>query len=186
MSTINRLLDLLGIRLPIIQAPMAGISSPAMAAAVAEAGGLGSLGVGAAGTDGARKMIRAVRERWTGPLNVNVFAHLPPVADAAVQAGWIERFRRVFEALDASPPAQLSETYKSFLEDDAMLAMLLEERPSVVSFHFGLPPERTIRQLKAAGIALLATATNITEARSVEAAGLDAVVAQGREAGGHR
>ena len=162
----NFLLDRLGIRLPIVQAPMAGISSPAMAAAVSEAGALGSLGVGATDAEGARTMIRAVRERSAGPLNVNLFTHRPAVADAAVEAAWIERLRPDFEALGATPPTTLHEIYESFVEDDAMLAMLIEERPSVVSFHFGLPRPATIAALREAGITLLASAT-----RSIPAIG---------------
>ncbi len=180
------LLDLLGIRLPIIQAPMAGISSPAMAAAVTEAGGLGSLGVGATDAAGARAMIAAVREQSAGPLNVNLFCHRPAIANPSVEAAWIERLRPEFEALGATPPAALSEIYRSFAEVDAMLAMLLEERPSVVSFHFGLPSEAAIRALRDAGIVLLASATNVAEARTVAASGVHAIVAQGWEAGGHR
>ena len=182
----NFLLDRLGIRLPIVQAPMAGISSPAMAAAVSEAGALGSLGVGATDAEGARTMIRAVRERSAGPLNVNLFTHRPATADAAVEAAWIERLRPAFEALGATPPAAIREIYKSFVEDEAMLAMLIEERPSVVSFHFGLPRPATIAALREAGITLLASATSLAEARRVAAAGIDAIVAQGWEAGGHR
>ena len=186
MTRSHHLLDLLGIRLPIIQAPMAGVSSPAMAAAVTQAGALGSLGVGASNAAGARAMIAAVREQSTGPFNVNVFCHRPAVANAVVEAAWIERFRPEFEALGATPPAALSEIYRSFVEDDAMLAMLLEERPSVVSFHFGLPGEAAIRALRDAGIVLFASATSLSEARAVAAAGVHAVVAQGWEAGGHR
>jgi nitronate monooxygenase len=179
-------LDLIGIGLPIIQAPMAGISSPAMAAAVSEAGALGSIGVGATDAAGARAMIAAVRERTAGPLNVNLFCHRPAVADAAVEAAWIERLRPDFEALGATPPAALTEIYRSFVEDEAMLAMLVEERPRVVSFHFGLPGDAAIRALRDAGIILLASVTSLAEARAVEAAGVHAIVAQGWEAGGHR
>ncbi len=186
MTHSHPLLDQLGIRLPIIQAPMAGISSPAMAAAVTEAGGLGSVGVGATNAAGARAMIAAVRERSAGALNVNLFCHRPAIADHAVEAAWIERLRPEFEALGAPSPAALGEIYRSFIEDDAMLAMLLEERPSVVSFHFGLPGEEAIRALRDAGIILLASATNVAEARAVTVGGVHAIVAQGWEAGGHR
>src|SRR5512138_1919659 len=131
------LLETLGIDLPIIQAPMAGVSSPAMAAAVADAGALGSIGVGATNADGARKMIAAFRERSSRSLNVNVFCHRPPQANAAVEAKWLEHLRPRFEQFGARPPAALREIYRSFLEDDAMLAALVAERPRVVSFHFG-------------------------------------------------
>ncbi len=186
MTLPHPLLDLLGIRLPIIQAPMAGVSSPAMAAAVSDAGALGSIGVGATDADGARAMIAAVRERSTGPLNVNLFCHAPATAHRAVEAAWIERLRPEFEALGASPPSALNEIYRSFVEDDAMLTMLLEQRPKVVSFHFGLPGEAALRALRGAGIVLLASATSLAEARTVAEGGIHAVVAQGWEAGGHR
>ncbi|PSJ38572.1 NAD(P)H-dependent flavin oxidoreductase [Allosphingosinicella deserti] len=178
--------DRFGIRLPIIQAPMAGVSSPAMAAAVGRAGALGSLGVGATDAPGARAMIAEAREKAAGPLNVNLFCHRPAVSDAAVEAAWIACWRPQFDAFGAAPPAALTEIYRSFVEDHAMLAMLLDARPSVVSFHFGLPGEAAIRALRAAGIVLIATATSVVEARSLEQAGIDAIVAQGWEAGGHR
>jgi nitronate monooxygenase len=182
----QHLLSLLRIDLPIIQAPMAGVSSPAMAAAVSEAGGLGSIGVGAANVDGARAMIRDVRARSSRPLNVNVFVHLPARADAAIESAWVDHFRPLFEAIGAAPPVRLTEIYTSFRGDDAMLAMLLAEKPEVVSFHFGLPDPARIRALRDAGIVLLASATSLAEARLAAAAGVDAIVAQGYEAGGHR
>jgi nitronate monooxygenase len=180
------LLEILGIDLPIIQAPMAGVSSPAMAAAVANAGALGSLGVGATDAAGARRMIRAVRQHSQRSLNVNVFCHQPATANAAVEAAWIEYLRPRFQQFHAQPPALLQEIYRSFVADDAMLAVLLKERPRVVSFHFGLPPAPRLRALREAGIVLLASATNLAEARTAVAAGVQAVVAQGFEAGGHR
>lgn len=182
----RRLLDVLEIEWPIIQAPMAGVSTPAMAAAVSNAGGLGSIGVGASDAESARTMIAATRSQTNRSFNVNVFCHRPAVANAPIEAAWLARLRPDFERYGAAPPARLSEIYRSFVEDDAMLAMLLEERPKVVSFHFGLPSAERVAALRAAGIALLATATSLAEARSVAAAGLDAVVAQGYEAGGHR
>jgi nitronate monooxygenase len=180
------LLVRLGIDLPIVQAPMAGVSSPSMAAAVSNAGALGSVGVGATNAAGARKMIAEIRERSNRPFNVNVFCHRPARADAAVEAAWIEKLRPQFEKFGAEPPKALSEIYKSFAEDDEMLAALLADRPKVVSFHFGVPAPERIRALKQAGIVLLGSATSLAEAESLAAAGIDAVVAQGYEAGGHR
>jgi nitronate monooxygenase len=183
MST---LLQTLGIGLPIIQAPMAGVSTPAMAAAVSNAGGLGSIGVGAIGAVAARGMIAAVRSATDRPFNVNVFCHRPAVMNPSCEAAWLARLTPVFRRFGAEPPGGLTEIYHSFVDDDAMLAVLLEERPRVVSFHFGLPPAARIAALRDAGIVLLATATNLEEARSIARAGVDAVVAQGVEAGGHR
>ena len=182
----NPLLELVGIELPIIQAPMAGVSSPAMAAAVSNAGGLGSIGVGATNAEGARAMIAAVRMRSNGPVNVNVFCHRPAQADPRRESAWIERFAPEFAKLGAPPPASLNEIYRSFLADDEMLATLVAERPRVVSFHFGLPSAERVRALKQAGIILFASATSLAEARQACSAGVDAIVAQGHEAGGHR
>lgn len=182
----NALLRKIGFSLPIIQAPMAGVSTPAMAAAVSNFGGLGSLGIGAADAETARGMIAAVRAMSDRPFNVNVFCNRPAVANRAREAAWLARLAPDFARFGAQPPAELTEVYTSFVEDDAKLAMLLEERPSVVSFHFGLPPAERIAALRDAGIVLFATATSLNEAKTIAAAGIDAVVAQGFEAGGHR
>jgi nitronate monooxygenase len=184
--TNSPLLELIGIRLPIIQAPMAGVSTPAMAAAVIEAGALGSIAVGATDPAGARSMIANLRARSAGPFNVNLFTHRPAARDSQLEARWIARFRPTFEAFGAQPPERLTEIYRSFVADDDMTALLLDERPPVVSFHFGLPGEDRIRALRGAGIVLLATATSLAEARAIADAGIHAVVAQGWEAGGHR
>jgi nitronate monooxygenase len=176
----------LGIALPLIQAPMAGVSTPAMAAAVSNAGGLGSLGLGAAGPDAARKMIAAVRERSQHPLQVNVFCHKPAKSDTAVESAWLQKLRPRFEQYGAQPPTALKEIYRSFLEDDALLAGLIADEPRVVSFHFGLPAAERIGALRDAGIVLFASATTLAEGEAAEKAGVHAVVAQGYEAGGHR
>jgi nitronate monooxygenase len=180
------LLERLGVDLPIIQAPMAGTSTPALAAAVSNAGALGSIGVGATNAQGARAMIEAARGLTNGPINVNVFTHGPATRDPARERAWIEALRPEFARFGAEPPSRLEEIYVSLVADPAMVALLLETRPAVVSFHFGLPPEPIVAALKAAGIVLLATATSLEEARQAVAAGVDAVVAQGWEAGGHR
>lgn len=176
----------LGIRLPILQAPMAGVSSPAMAAAVTRAGGLGALGVGAMDADQARSAIHAFRAACEGPLHVNLFVHQPARDDAERARRWLRRMAPLFARHGTRPPERLREIYTTFLEAPDMLAMLVEEKPAVVSFHFGLPHPAQVRALKAAGIVLLATATTLDEARAIRDAGLDAVVAQGYEAGGHR
>ncbi len=184
--TSPKLLELLEIDAPIIQAPMAGVSTPEMAAAVSNAGGLGSIGVGATNAAGAQQMIAAFRARSRRSLNVNVFCHAPARADAARESRWLELLQPEFTRLGATPPATLKEIYRSFVEDDAMLAMLLAERPRVVSFHFGIPSRERITALRDAGIVLLGSATSVAEARALLAADVDAVVAQGYEAGGHR
>lgn len=165
---------------------MAGVSTPAMAAAVTNAGGLGSVSIGNLEADSARKQIADLRARTRGPFNVNLFCHRPAIADPEIEARWIERFRGQFREFGAEPPPLLREIYRSFVKDEAVLRMLLEERPAVVSLHFGLPPGEWIDALRQAGSLILATATNLVEARAVLAAGVDAIVAQGWEAGGHR
>jgi nitronate monooxygenase len=165
---------------------MAGVSTPAMAAAVSNAGGLGSIGIGAADPETARGMIRAVRAGTNQPFNVNVFCHAPAVPDPVKEAAWIARLAPEFARYGTAPPTRLREIYTSFVVDDAMHAVLLAERPPIVSFHFGLPARACVEALRAAGIILLATATNPEEARVIVAAGVDAIVAQGYEAGGHR
>jgi nitronate monooxygenase len=176
----------LGIELPIIQAPMAGVSTAEMAAAVSNAGGLGSIGAGSVDADATRQMIAAVRASTERPFQVNVFCHKPAIADAAREASWLARLAPEFRRYGAKPPARLAEIYQSFLTDDAKIAVLLAERPPIVSFHFGVPSRERIEALRAAGIVLLATATNLEEGKAITAAGIDAVVAQGYEAGGHR
>jgi nitronate monooxygenase len=185
--TDNRaLLRMLGIAKPIIQAPMAGVTTPALAAAVSNAGGLGSLGVGAMKAEGARKVIRETRALTTKPFNINVFCHQPVTPDDAVNQQWLSWLAPQFERYGATPPAALAEIYTSFVADKAMLEVFLEEKPAVVSFHFGLPSADVIAALKDAGIRLFAAATNVQEAEQVARAGVDAIVAQGIEAGGHR
>ncbi|MBB4084207.1 NAD(P)H-dependent flavin oxidoreductase [Brevundimonas lenta] len=180
------LLDRLGLTVPVIQAPMAGVSTPEMAAAVSEGGGLGSVAVGATDADAARAMIAAVRALTGRAFNVNLFVHATPKPDAAREAAWLEAMRPLFVAYGATPPASLRTIYKSFADDDDMLEALVEAAPPVVSFHFGLPGARCVAALKGAGCVLIASATSLDEALAAEAAGMDAVVAQGYEAGGHR
>nr|WP_269142522.1 nitronate monooxygenase [Acetobacter garciniae] len=176
----------MGLSVPLVQAPMAGVSTPALAAAVCNAGALGSIGVGATDAAGARAMIAAVRESTRSAFNVNLFVHTPPVADPVLEAAWLAWLAPSFAAFGAAPPQTLRSPYTSFADDPAMLDMLLHTRPPVVSFHFGLPAAPVVTALKQAGILLLATATSLDEARMAQAAGMDAIVAQGIEAGGHR
>ncbi len=180
------MLKKLGLRYPIIQAPMAGVSTPLMAAEVSNAGGLGSIGVGAAGVAGAKAMIDETRARTQRAFNVNLFVHKAPKPDAMKDAAWLNFLAPRFADYGAEPPKTLRTIYTSFADDPDMLAMLLETKPPVVSFHFGLPSVDAIAALKRAGIYLMATATNPDEARQIEAAGIDAIVAQSIEAGGHR
>ncbi len=186
MSISSALLELFAIDHPLVQAPMAGVSTPTMAAAVASAGGLGSLGVGATDAAGARKMMAEFCQRSSRSLNVNVFCHAPARADAKRESAWLEKLRPEFAGVSAAPAASLREIYRSFVVDDDMLAALVAERPRVVSFHFGLPASDRIRALRDAGIVVVGSATSVDEARRLVSGGVQVVVAQGYEAGGHR
>lgn len=180
------LIQRLGLEVPVLQAPMAGISTPLLAAAVSEAGALGSLGLGAMTVPAAREAIRQTKQLTRRPFGVNVFCHASVPLPAAEATAWLRWLRPEFERYGASPPETLRENYPSFLDDNAMLDMLLEERPACASFHFGLPGVAAIRLLKKAGLVLLASVTSVEEARQAEAVGIDALIAQGYEAGGHR
>ncbi len=180
------LLDPLGLTVPLIQAPMAGVSTATMAAAVSNAGGLGSIAVGAGTPADAKKMIADVRRLTDRAFNVNVFCHRPARANLARDDGWRARFGELFARFGRTPPGSLCEIYTSFVVDQEMLRVLVDARPAVVSFHFGLPTAEAIGALRSAGAILLATVTSVMEAEAVAAAGVDAIVAQGYEAGGHR
>jgi nitronate monooxygenase len=179
-------LECLKVDIPIVQAPMAGVSTPALAAAVSNAGGLGSIAVGATDAAGARAMIEATRALTDRAFNVNLFVHSTPRADQGREQGWLDALRPLFQTYGAEPPSALRTIYKSFADDDEMLAMLIQEAPPVVSFHFGIPSSDRVAALKGAGCLLIASATSPAEARAIEAAGIDMIAAQGWEAGGHR
>ena len=180
------LADRLGLSVPIVQAPMAGVSTPSLAAAVSNAGGLGSTGVGATDAAGARAMIEETQGRTGRAFNVNLFVHTTAWPDPVREAGWLEVLAPLFAEFGATPPAALRTIYRSFTDDPDMLAMLLALAPPVVSFHFGLPPADAIAALRSRGILLMATATSLDEAHALREAGIEVVVAQGIEAGGHR
>jgi nitronate monooxygenase len=170
----------------LIQAPMAGVSTPQLAAAVSNAGGVGSISIGAMNLTQARDALLQTRQLTAHPFNVNVFCHAPAQHDAVRTAAWLQHLRPLFAEFDASPPPHLAEIYLSFRENRDQLALLCALRPAVVSFHFGIPDAPVITQLRQHGIYTMATATNSTEAQSIARAGIDAIVAQGIEAGGHR
>lgn len=172
---------------PIIQAPMAGVSTPALALAVAEAGALGSLAAAALPAPGAvARQLTEFRAATDRPINVNVFCHQPRPADPAHDAQWLAYLQPFFAALQSTPPTQLQEVYPSFRTNDALVAELVQARPRVLSFHFGLPTTAQLAALRETGALLLACVTSPAEAQVAEAAGVDMLVAQGVEAGGHR
>ncbi|MEM8571321.1 MAG: nitronate monooxygenase [Pseudomonadota bacterium] len=176
----------LGLSVPIIQAPMAGVSSPRLASAVSNAGGLGSIAVGATDAAGARAMIEETRAATNRAFQVNVFVHPSARPNPERETAWLNALRPQFERFGAAPPDRLRVIYKSFAEDEEMLEALVALAPRVVSFHFGLPERTKIGALKSAGCLLFATVTSLSEATLAEQAGIDVLVAQGFEAGGHR
>lgn len=177
--------NLLGIELPIIQAPMAGVQGSALASAVSNAGGLGSLPCATLGLDAMRRELQALRAQTARPFNVNFFCHAPPPPSAAQEARWRAALSPYFAELGIDESAIAPGPGRAPFSDEA--ADLLEEiRPAVVSFHFGLPAEALLARVRSGGARILSSATSVREARWLEARGVDAVIAQGTEAGGHR
>jgi len=181
----RRFLDLVGIEIPIAQAPMAGSVSSEMVIAVSEAGGLGSLPCALLNAEQIRTELGIIRQRTARPINVNFFCHAPPQRDGRREAAWKERLTPYYAELGIDPDAQPSGPARTPF-DEAMCDAVLEFRPEVVSFHFGLPDQRLLRRVKESGAKVLSSATSVAEARALEAQGCDAIIAQGYEAGGHR
>jgi nitronate monooxygenase len=176
--------ELLGIEHPILQAPMANAATPALAAAVSEAGGLGALGSSMLPVDELRRQTAELRERTDRPFQLNFFCHETPEVTGDIAEHAREYFVPLYDELGLGEPPHPSVPAVEF--DEARLAALLELRPPVVSFHFGLPAPDALETIRAAGMVVLASATTVAEAAHLEEHGVDAVVAQGAEAGGHR
>ena len=162
---------------------MAGAQGSALAIAVSEAGGLGSLPCAMLSAEKARSELQIIRQRTDKPFNLNFFCHAPPAADAAREAKWVERLAEYRKELGVEQPT-IPMGRGPF--DEAMCALVEEFRPRVVSFHFGLPKDALLERVQAAGSRVIGSATTVEEARWLEAHGVDAVIAQGAEAGGHR
>ncbi len=176
--------QLFGIELPIIQAPMAGVQGSALAAAVSNAGGLGSIPAAMLDADGLRREIEAFRAQCGRPFNVNFFCHTNPPADREREAAWLRTLAPFYDELGVAPAAAKTPARAPF--DEAFAAVVEELRPAVVSFHFGLPEDALLDRVRNTGAKILSSATTIEEALWLEARGVDAVIAQGLEAGGHR
>lgn len=181
----TRLLDMFGIEVPIIQAPMAGSTGSAMAIAVSNAGGLGSLPCATLGLEQIRSELEAFRQASNGPLNVNFFCHLPPQPDPARDAAWKQALKPYYEELGADFDAPTPVSNRAPF-DDAACQLIEQYKPAVVSFHFGLPEASLLKRVKASGAKVLSSATTVDEARWLEQHGCDAIIAMGYEAGGHR
>lgn len=176
---------ILGIGLPIVQAPMAGAGGSALAAAVSETGALGSLPCSVLTPAQIRAELHAIAARTKRPVNVNFFCHAPPAPDPDKDKRWRALLAPYFREFGIDPDGIASGApFEPF--GDAALEAIEEFRPAVVSFHFGLPPEALLARVRAFGAKILSSATTVAEARRLEAMGVDAIIAQGTEAGGHR
>ena len=176
---------LLNIDLPIIQAPMAGVQASALAVAVSNAGGLGSLPAAMLTLDNLRSELQAITAQTTRPYNINFFCHTPPVPDAQRDTTWHAALSPYYDAFGLDMGAIAAGPGRAPFS--AEVADVVEPfRPPVVSFHFGLPPADLLARVKSWGSKVLASATTVDEARWLQAHGADAVIAQGLEAGGHR
>ena len=181
----RRIQDLLGIELPIIQAPMAGAGLADLAVAVAEAGGLGSLPCALLRPDQLLTQFGIIRQRTQRPINVNFFCHRPAEADAAREAAWRSRLAPYYREFGLDPEAPVPASNRAPF-DDEFCTLVEELRPEVVSFHFGLPERRLLDRVLATDAKIMSSATTVEEARWLEAEGCHAIIAQGCEAGGHR
>ena len=180
-----RLPHLLGIDLPIIQAPMAGVQGSALAVAVSNAGGLGSLPCAMLTPDALRQELSAIQAQTTRPYNVNFFCHTPPTPNAKHEAAWHAALTPYFHEFGIDPAAIPSGPGR--LPFSAEMAELLSTyKPPVVSFHFGLPAPDLLARVRSWGAKILSSATTVDEALWLEEHGVDAIIAQGLEAGGHR
>jgi nitronate monooxygenase len=176
---------LLGVELPIIQAPMAGVQGSALAIAVSNAGGLGSLPCAMLGPDAMRRELAAITSQTARPYNVNFFCHTPPTPDPRREAAWRAALAPFYQELGLNPNAIPEGAGRTPFNAEA--ADVLEEfRPPVVSFHFGLPSDELLTRVRSWGAKVLSSATTVAEARWLQDRGVDAIIAQGVEAGGHR
>ena len=176
----RRFVELVGTEHPIVQAPMAGAGGVELCAAAIEGGALGSLPCGMLSPEQVREQVDAVRARAVGPLNLNFFCHaMPPDADDRAWRALLEPYYREF-GVEPSNGGALRLPF-----DEAMATVVEDVRPTVVSYHFGLPAEPLLDRVKGSGAIVIGNATTVEEARWLAERGADAIIAQGFEAGGH-
>lgn len=181
----SRIVDLLGIELPVIQAPMAGATTPEMVLAASEAGGLGSLPGAMLSVVQMRGALDQVRAATRKPINLNFFAHSAPEPDAAGQMRWRAALSGYYVELGLDPADPVPASNRAPF-DDIYCKLVEEYRPEVVSFHFGLPGDPLLDRVRKTNAKIIASATTVREARWLAERGVDAVIAMGYEAGGHR
>jgi nitronate monooxygenase len=177
----ERFLALAGARLPIVQAPMAGAGGVELAVAAMKGGAVGSLPCGMLTPDEVRTQAAEVRAQTNEPLNLNFFCHdMPEDAD---DAEWRALLRLFYQEAGVEPGASGGAVRRPF--DEALCDAVEQVRPSLVSFHFGLPGDALLARVRSTGAKLIGNATTVAEARALAGRGVDAIIAQGWEAGGH-
>jgi nitronate monooxygenase len=181
----RRILDLFKIEHPILLGPMASAVDFNLAVAVAEGGGLGAIPCAMLTADQLREQLGNFRAATKAPVNVNFFCHTPPQLNNAREVRWRERLTPYYKELGIDPAAPVPTSNRAPF-DEAFCVVIEEVKPEIVSFHFGLPPTPLYARVKRAGCLVLSSATTVAEARWLEGQGVDAVIAQGYEAGGHR
>lgn len=181
----RRLIELLGIEIPFVQAPMAGAQDWELAAAVSKAGGLGSLPCAMLAPEKIIEQVEKIRSVTDRPFNLNFFTHTPPRADNMREAAWHDKLAPYYREFGLDPNEPIKSAQRSPF-DDKLCAAVEAVKPAVVSFHFGLPEEKLLRRVKVLGCKILGCATTAEEARWLAERGVDAIIAQGVEAGGHR
>ena len=180
----RRFLDLVGLDHLIVQAPMVGPRA-GLAAAVSATGALGSLACAALNAEQVRGEVAVIRRSTDRPFNLNFFCHAPATADPAREAAWLARLTPYYRELALDPAAPVALANRAPF-DEAMCAVVEQLRPAVVSFHFGLPDDALLRRVREAGCLIFSSATTVREACWLDARGVDAIIAQGADAGGHR
>ena len=181
----DQIRSILGTELPIIQAPLAGVQGSALAIAVSNAGGLGSLPCAMLSLDAMRAELAAITSGTSQPYNVNFFCHAPPEPDAEREASWRNLLRPYYDEFGIDISSVPSGPARAPFSHEAA-DVLRDFKPRVVSFHFGLPSADLLQRVRDIGARVLSSATTVDEARWLEARGVDAIIAQGVEAGGHR
>ena len=181
----RRLMDLLSIKTPIVQAPMAGANGSAMVIETCKAGGLGSLPCAMLSVEKMHTEISIIRQQTNEPINVNFFVHKRPEVDLETDKNWLKRLSDYYSEFELDLDVVLPKATREPFGEDAC-AFVEKVRPEIISFHFGLPEIKFLDRVRAAGCKVISSATTVDEALWLEANGCDAVIAQGFEAGGHR
>lgn len=177
--------QLFGIELPLIQAPMAGAQDAALAIAVSNAGGLGSLPCAMLSPEQLRSELEIINAATDKPVNLNFFAHTLPVVDSQREQQWRNQLQPYYQHYGIDPDSIAAGPIRHPF-DSEMAAVIEQYRPAVVSFHFGLPAAELLERVRRCGCKILSSATTVAEAIWLEQQGVDGIIAQGVEAGGHR